>query len=746
MKRLTIKIITLIVGLQLFCFAALVQSSEPVVDIENKDISFSQLGINGSITMSGSESAAYLSFGSRLDEIVSKAVLEFSFIPSPALQSVVSHLKVFLNEELMGVVPINEGEQGQRVSASIPLNPRFISNFNQLRFELIGSINSTCRDPNSPSIWAEISKAGTIKLQVHNAVLATDLALLPAPFFDQRDFSHLTLPFVFPPQRDIDGLTAAGVMASYFGTLASWRGVNFPVYFDDLPQQHNAIVFATNQHRPAFIKDLPEVSGPVLQLITHPTNRYRKLLLVLGRDSRDLNTAVRGLVLGDSLLSGPIARINNVTELKPRKPYDAPNWVRTDRPVSFAELVEGPYQLQREGRSAAPINVEFHLPPDLFAWQSRGIPLELAYRYSPPLGSAESRMSFSVNGQFVEAFNLSDTGKHASSSPIRIPLLDDTLISANSTSRIPAFRIDSSNMMQFEFSFISGADGNCQSAQPSRYYAVMDSDSTLDFSDFPHYIKMPNLRAFAKSGFPYSRMADLSETAVVMKQNPPAPEVALMLDMMGAIGAKTGYPAIKVAMLDSWDPEQLIDKDILTIGRLSPQADNAVSQDGANLILGEMTRKLALPASNNKLGWASWLQSKPDDADVLGTVDVTAQGAFASMVAMESPLTKTRSLISLVASQPNDFALIGDALNDSGKLDHMFGSVVTIQEGQVASFEVGKSFYLGQLPVMDLVWYHFSSHPVLLALCVVFLVVLLTIIFWRVLRRISADRLADGGK
>lgn len=744
MKRLTIKIITLLVGLQLFCFTTLVQSSEPVADINNKDISFSQLGINGSINMSGSESTAYLSFGSRLDEIVSKAVLEFSFIPSPALQSAVSHLKIFLNEELMGVVPINEGDQGQRVSASIPLNPRFISNFNQLRFELIGSINSSCRDPNSPSIWAEISKAGTIKLQVHNAVLATDLALLPAPFFDQRDFSHLTLPFVFPPQRDIDGLTAAGVMASYFGSLASWRGVNFPVFFDDLPQQQNAIVFATNQHRPSFIKDLPEVNGPVLQLITHPTNRHRKLLLVLGRDSLDLNTAVRGLVLGDSLLSGPIARINNVTELKPRKPYDAPNWVRTDRPVSFAELVEGPYQLQREGRSGAPINVEFHLPPDLFAWQSRGIPLELAYRYSPPLGSAESRMSFSVNGQFVDAFNLSDEGKHAGSSPIRIPLLDDTLISTNSTSRIPAFRIDSSNTMQFEFSFISG--GDCQSAQPSRYYAVMDSDSTLDFSDFPHYIKMPNLRAFAKSGFPYSRMADLSETAVVMKKNPPAPEVALMLDMMGAIGAKTGYPAIKVAMLDRWDPQQLIDKDILTIGRLSPKTENAVSQEGANLILGEMTRKLALPASNNKLGWASWLQSKPEDADVLGTVDVTARGAFASMVAMESPLTKTRSLISLVASQPNDFALIGDALNDSGKLDHMFGSVVTIQEGQVASFEVGKSFYLGQLPVMDLVWYHFSSHPILLALCVVFLIVSLTIIFWRVLRRISADRLADGGK
>ena len=746
MKRLIIKITTLIFGLLISCIAVSMPSTEPVSVVENKEITFSQLGINGSISMSGSESTAFLSFGSRLDEIVSKASLQFSFVPSPALLSAVSHLKVFLNEELMGVIAINDGDQGQRVSTTIPLDTRFISNFNQLRFELIGSINSTCRNPNDPSIWAEISKAGSIRLQVQQAILATDLALLPAPFFDERDLSHLTLPFVFPAQRDIDGLEAAGVMASYFGTLASWRGVNFPVYFDKLPQQQHAIVFATNQHRPSFIRDLPDVTGPTLQLVTHPMNEYRKLLLVLGRDSKDLNTAVRGLVLGNSLLTGPIARINNVTTLKPRQPYDAPNWVRTDRPVSFAELVDGPYQLQLEGRTSSPINVAFNLPPDLFAWQSRGIPLDLAYRYSPPAGSSESRMNFSINGQFVEAFNLSDTGRNADTSPLRIPLIDDTLISTSSSSRIPAFRIDSSNTMQFEFNFLSGSGDACQSGHPSRNYAVMDSDSTLDFSGFPHYIKMPNLRAFAKSGFPFSKMADLSETVVVMKQNPLAPEVALMLDTMGAIGTKTGYPAIKVAMIDRWDPEQLIDKDILTIGTISTQAENVVSHEGANLILGEMTRQLALPVINNKLGWASWLKSQPEDADVTGTVDVTVTGAFASMVAMESPITKTRSLISLVASTVDDFALIGDALNDSGKLEHMFGSVVTIQKGQVASFDVGNTFYLGQLPVMDLVWYHFSSHPVLIALCVVFLIVTLTIIIWRSLRRIATERLAAGDK
>ncbi|MCW8329959.1 cellulose biosynthesis cyclic di-GMP-binding regulatory protein BcsB [Photobacterium sp. SDRW27] len=744
MKQLSIKILTFIIALLFTCLATAQQPTQQAFSVvDRKEITFSQLGINGSIMMQGSESSAYLSFGSRLDEIISKASLDFSFIPSPALLAAVSHLKVYLNDELMGVIAIADGDQGKRVSASLPLDPRFISNFNQLRFELIGSINSICRDPNDPSIWAEISNAGRVRLQVQKSILATDLALLPAPFFDERDFSHVTLPFVFPGQQNIGELTAAGVLASYFGALANWRGVNFPVYIDELPQQH-AIVFATNQNKPAFIRDLPDVTGPTLQLITHPTNEYIKLLLVLGRDSEDLNMAVRGLVLGKSLLTGPVAQINSVTDLKPRQPYDAPNWVRTDRPVSFAELVDGPYQLQAEGRTSSPINVTFNLPPDLFAWQSRGIPLDLGYRYSPPRENSGSRLNFSVNGQFVEAFNLTEKGRNSDDKRLRIPLLDDTLLSTNSSSHIPAFRIDSSNTMQFEFSFASESTDICQSAQPSRYYAVMDSDSTLDFSGFPHYIKMPNLRAFAKSGFPFSKMADLSETAVVIKQHPSVAEVALLLDTMGLIGAKTGYPALKVTMVDRWVPELLADKDILTIGTLSSQAEDVGSKEGAKLILSEMTRQLALPVNNNKLGWASWLKSQPGDSNVTGVVDVTAAGAFASMVAMESPFTKKRSLISLVASSSDDFSLIGDALNERGKSAHMFGSVVTIKAAEITSFEVGDTYHLGKLPVIDLIWYHFSEHPVLLALCAALLVISLTILIWRVLSRLSAQRLAVG--
>jgi hypothetical protein len=49
---------------------------------------------------------------------------------------------------------------------------------------------------------------------------------------------------------------------------------------------------------------------------------------------------------------------------------------------------------------------------------------------------------------------------------------------------------------------------------------VIGDDSTIDFSKYYHFLAMPDLRAFANAGFPFSRMADLSESIVVMPKAP----------------------------------------------------------------------------------------------------------------------------------------------------------------------------------------------------------------------------------
>lgn len=157
----------------------------------------------------------------------------------------------------------------------------------------------------------------------------------------------------------------------------------------------------------------------------------------------------------------------------------------TARPVALSELVEQKSMLQVEGRTPPPINVSLRLPPDLFTWQSRGIPMDLNYRYSPPAADhSGSRLTLSINDQFIEAFNLTTKGQGGESNRVRVPLLDDSILSGDALVRIPAFKVGSKNQIEFEFGFASVTDGQCQVTQPSKQYAVIDGDSTVDFSGF----------------------------------------------------------------------------------------------------------------------------------------------------------------------------------------------------------------------------------------------------------------------
>jgi hypothetical protein len=116
--------------------------------------------------------------------------------------------------------------------------------------------------------------------------LRNDLSILPAPFFDRRDNQPLQVPFVFGATPTLPVAHAAGVVASWLGALGDYRNTGFPVDIDQLPTRH-AIVFATNDTRPAAL-NLPSVDGPTLSMISHPTDPSVKLLVLQGRDAKDL--------------------------------------------------------------------------------------------------------------------------------------------------------------------------------------------------------------------------------------------------------------------------------------------------------------------------------------------------------------------------------------------------------------------------------------------------------------------------
>ena len=690
----------------------------------------------GSMVLRGVNPNGSIEFGMRSDEVVSKAMLNLEYTPSPSLLPIQSQLKVYLNDELMGVLPVTKEQLGKKTLAQMPINPLFITDFNRVRLEFVGHYRDVCENPASSTLWLDVGRSSVLDLTYQTLPVKNDLSHFPVPFFDPRDNRQVTLPVVFAGSPDLMQQQAASIVSSWFGSRAGWRGQHFPVMYNTLPDR-NAIVFATNDKRPDFLRDHPPVKAPVIEMISHPDNPYVKLLVVFGRDDNDLLQAAKGIAQGNILFRGDSVVVDEVKPLLARKPYDAPNWVRTDRAVTFGELKTYKEQLQSTGLEPAAISLSLNLPPDLYLLRSNGIDMNLNYRYTTPQSKDSSRMDISLNDQFLQAFSLNST-QESNRLLLRLPVLQG-LIDGKTDVSIPALKLGAMNQLRFDFQYMNpmpgGSVDNCVTFQPVQNHVVIGDDSTIDFSKYYHFIAMPDLRAFANAGFPFSRMADLSETIAVMPKNPNEAQMETLLDVTGTIGAQTGFPSINLNITDDSRQIQGKDADIMVIGTIP----DALKDDKRIDLLVQATQSWV----NTPMRQTTFPSIMPDEADRAPDAKstITSAGAMAAVVGFQSPFNDQRSVVALLADSPRGYELLTEAMNDSGKRAAMFGSVSVIRESGVNSLRVGDIYYVGHLPWFERLWYALSNHPVLLAILAAVSVVLLAWVLWRLLRIISRRRL-----
>lgn len=709
--------------------------------IKNDALTFEQLGVGSSIKLQGNLAHSTLGFGSRLDELITEAKIDVIYTYSPSLANEISQVRVLLNNQIAGYLPVEQNKAGAPVKHTLIFDPRFLSKYNEVVFELIAFREMRCATKAQASMWLDISNQSQLTLRTQPLPLKNDFSFFPKPFLDVNDFLPVEVPFVFPENAQAETLEAAGIAASYFGSLAKWRGISFPVHVNLLPQKHG-IVFATNDKRPDFLKDLPRVNDPTIQLVTHPHNAFVKLLLVLGRDKQDLRKAMEALANGSHVLAGSFAEVTHVEDVAPRQPYDAPNWLPTNREVRLGELIDSPTQLQAQGRTPRQIVVNFNISPDLFVWRSRGIPLNIKYRYSPPNKEDDSHLSILVNDLFVKGFPLTGNGVYEGSSndKLKIPLIDDLISGVTDEVLVPGFRLSGKNKIQFEYAFTKPDSGDCRDLTANYMYGEIDADSTMDLTGFPHYMAMPDLKAFANVGFPFTRLADLADTAIVMDKDASINAVEAYLDLLGSFGASTGLAATKFSVYDSAPFTGIENKDILVVGLMTA---NAMQENDQHKLLNAMISNIKKTINKpiRQTEYVTLFQPAQIrlDREIFKQVEFKNEGEVGALVGFESPWQKNKSVVAVVASKPTVFKKITSSLLK--RRDDISGTVSLFRGDEVVSFQVGETYYVGSLPIVKLILFELSDRPTLLGILVVSICALLLVVLWKTIRYVIFLRL-----
>jgi cellulose synthase (UDP-forming) len=705
----------------------------PTGSTRTQVLTLKDLGANSPIRLIGVQGEGSLPFSVRRDEVVTGGKMDLTFAYSPALIPELSHLTVLINGEVVGNIPLPK-DKASGQTATLPINPVLLQEDNRVLFRFIGHYTLGCEDPLHSSLWLVLSNTTSMTMQLQKLPLPNDLSLLPTPFYDSKDMQALTLPFVFASKVSPATLQSAGVVASWFGGLASYKGASFPTSLDTIPNG-NAVVFATDTEKPAGLA-LPAITGPTVAVVANPNNAETKLLLVLGRNADELRAAASTLALGSTSLTGQ-TQVVGVPKISPRKAYDAPRWVPIDRPVRFGELVQ-PTDLQGNGLVPGLLTLNFRTAPDLFVWGNTGVPLKVRYRY--PAGTwinfPESRLDVSINNSYLRSLPLTKTGMVQQVKDIISP----DFVMNEQTVRVPPYYVFGQNQLQFYYDLRPVKVGECQDVLPNNIQESIDPDSTIDLSQTERFTSLPNLSYFVNSGYPFTKMADLSNTAVVLPDQLTSQDIETYLDLMGMMGDSTGYPVVSSTVVTASGVDQMTDKDLIVLGSISRQPLITKWADAGKLRVEAGHLRVAMTSPLDRV----YTVLDPNAGQERTRVDnlLVSQGDnLAAMVGLQSPLNSSRSVVMITGSSPDKLLTVINAFRNRELNPSIQGDLMIAGAGRVTSFRIGNEYSVGHLPALTKLRWWLGNSPLILILFTLIGVLIVALVAYWLLRRLAMGRL-----
>jgi len=272
----------------------------------------------------------------------------------------------------------------------------------------------------------------------------------------------------------------------------------------------------------------------------------------------------------------------------------------------------------------------------------------------------------------------------------------------------------------------------------------VDPDSTIDLSFGHRFTELPNLAFFVNSGFPFTRMADLSETAVVLPDRPSGVEIGAFLDMMGRFGSLTGFPALKVAVVRGEEVASVVDRDLLIMGTLPHlgAATDLLSGSGMTVVDNRLTLAVSDPLESVRRIFDDRPGLERDRATALLSAGIADTSAL--LLGAQSSRQSGRSVVAMLAMTPQALDGLVTSMRDNRQAPLIQGDLAVLSTGGVSSFRVTTPYTVGTLPPWLWPGWYLRDRPLtLLALLVFGCLLIGSALYWAMNRR-AGKRLAVG--
>lgn len=676
-------------------------------------ISVGEMGQTSGILLTGGQLQSGIVFTLPGDEVITNARLNLSLKVSQALAARNTSLQLMLNGQPLGTLPLSASDSDSE-DYQLDIPAAMVVSSNNLSFKINDADQLLCERDSASQYQVTILPKTTLALEGQQLNVGNTLRNFPRPFIDPLRMTPSSVAMVFGQSVTPGKVSAAAILSSWLGIQTDYRGINFPVLRNEIPEK-NGIVFAQPGETIGGLV-VPDVTGPTLQLVDNPVNPVYKLMLVIGKDEDELRQAAWRLTQPLNVDTASLAVAGQNIPLS--KPYDAPRWINTDRPVRLSELLRKDQSLTATGIWHDALRVNFRAAPDLFLWDGETLPVQLNYRFPSETWIDENKsfLNVGLNGTFLRNLPVNKVGLLEN---IWHRLGGDAR-QENYTLKLDPYLIYGDNQLQLYFNIKPKENAPCAVLTNNNIKSRIEDNSYIDLSHTRHFTLLPNLAYFVGASFPFTRLADYSQTVMMLPSSPGNAEISTLLDLAGRSGNATGVALSHNSVMfgvpaggTAW--QRLQNSDVLAVSTLAQTAFNRSMLQGTPYDVNGHTLGVKEPTLlDNLRGWLTgdWYRQAVD-ADRYFSSNEDWRG----FISYSSPWNSSRVVVMTVATDDAQLSRLHHDLSLQRINAGIRGDTAIItDENGIRSFRVGAQFPSGQMPwYMMVVWYA-NQHAVVLAL------------------------------
>ncbi|MRS16426.1 cellulose biosynthesis cyclic di-GMP-binding regulatory protein BcsB [Enterobacteriaceae bacterium RIT691] len=705
-------------------------------------LTLSQMGMPEGVVLSGGQLQGGADFTLPGDQVVTMAQLMLDVKVSPEMATRNATLQLMMNGQPLGTVPLGAAENDiSHYQLDIPA--ALMVSSNNLSFKINDGDAQQCLRDLTDKYRVVIMPTSRFNWEAQQLDIGSDLSHFPRPFFDTMQMTPASVSMSFPARFSADTIGAAALVSSWLGIQADYRGISFSALRDHLPEKHGIVIGHPGEQVGGLT--LPQTDKPLLKIIPNPANPVYKLLLIVGKDEAALRSAAWRLTKGNFDLQTASSDVAPQA-IPVSQPYDAPRWIPTDRRVKISDLIRKDQSTTVSGVWHEPLRVAFRAAPDLYLWDGETIPLQIGYRFPSEswIDEQKSLLSITLNNTFLRNLPMNKQG-----------LLESLWHRLGGDARQESFTIPlepyliyGDNQMSLYFNVVPKDSAPCSVLLNNNIKSRITDDSWIDLSHTRHFSLLPNLSYFVGASFPFTRLADYSQTVLLLPETPSETQVSTMLNMTARSGNATGTALgnNKVVMgvpSGGANLEYLRSRDVLAVSGLDQKAFNQALLANSPYTVTDNTLGVRSVSTWQKM--QRWLFGDWTSDGVDADRYFSSNSSWRGFVSYRSAWNSDRLVVAAIGSNDEQLSRLYNDLSSSRINAGIRGdtSIITNENG-VRSFRVSTQFPSGQMPwYMMAIWYA-NQHSGLLAILGLLATTIIGLALTGMFRRHAHKRLHPG--